>query len=159
MTRWLREIQHQLYGLCASLQSAKVVNISLYGDPKNGSADPATATAEFARGLGLLTEVSGFESIWERDTLLSTLDPELAGGRPAMPHSLYGFLMHLASSFRTRKCVALSRWSIRCWSSLDALYASQTEGFSGSVDARSHTFQLRILTSVTFASAIGQRPS
>ncbi|MFF4270134.1 hypothetical protein [Streptomyces sp. NPDC001536] len=82
-----------LYGLRARDVGPETVELTLYA-PEDVPQDRAdTVTTEAARRLGLLVDLSGYEDIWSHDSRLRALPTELAGGRPAMPHSLYGFLM------------------------------------------------------------------
>lgn len=80
------------------------VELTVYAPGGQLAGSAADAERELARRMGFLVDLSGYWDIWTGDPLLSSLSAELAGARPAMPHSLYGFLMI---------CVMLQNTSIR----------------------------------------------
>lgn len=86
-------VDEELLGFRAKSIDAPTVELTLYAPSGGLRGAPTAVFQEIARRMGLFVDVSGFSDVWRRDAQLSDLPPELAGGRPSMPHSLYGFLM------------------------------------------------------------------
>jgi hypothetical protein len=71
------DVGGELFGVHATQTSPDTVDLSVYGRLRSGRGEPEVVAGELARRLGLLVDVSGFESIWQRDPRLSSLWPEL----------------------------------------------------------------------------------
>lgn len=82
-----------LVGVRAESVRPETVDLTVYAEQRGRGLDAEVVVGEVGRRLGLSVDVSGFATLWKDDPQLSTLPAELSGGRPAMPHSLYGFLM------------------------------------------------------------------
>lgn len=86
-------VNEALYGVRVGRAGRRKVELTLYSSHGEDRNDGDEAIAEFARRLGLTTNLDGFAEVWASDDLLQSLDPELLGGRPSMPHALYHFLI------------------------------------------------------------------
>lgn len=86
-------VDENLLGVRAQRNRPREVEITLYTESDLGASQLDAAALEMARRLGLTVAVDGFSEVWARDDLLRSLDKELMGGRPSMPHSLYHFLV------------------------------------------------------------------
>ncbi|WP_305779092.1 hypothetical protein [Nocardia nova] len=94
--QFVTEVFGHTYGCTIDyVDGSNDVDITLFrpNDDADDEQNHSLVLDEIQRRLGFTVSLDGYETIWERDAILSTLPRRMVGARPSSPFSLFEFLI------------------------------------------------------------------